>query len=301
MKSFIARTIKRPKQVGDRSAGTSHPVGSTSDMYQATPRRHRVQRPSLLHWYGNVYSQRGQDGILAEILRRLAMSRGSFVEFGAWDGLYLSNCRLLAELGWSGAFIEADGDRYGDLLKNCSTLAGVKCINAFVTTTNLGSLLAGVGIERIDVASIDIDGADLEVATGNRLQDLGVAVVILEGGSNFSPLLHDRVPSELALQQPLAVIMDEMDRQGFEAVCFFQDVYFVRRDLCGPFQEIDRRAEALFEDALNFMGDEIRDYIAEVRGRTGADAFERNLGVEALLGSGFGERAPVAIPPTGEE
>jgi hypothetical protein len=281
MKSLVTRTIRRLRRVHP-SPEIALAGLSTNDMYQATPRRHRVQQRSLLHWYGNVYSQRGQDGILAEILRRLAISRGSFVEFGAWDGVYLANCRLIAELGWSGAFIEADGDRYGDLLKNCSTLSGVRCINDFVTTSNLVSLLEGVGIHRVDVASIDIDGADLDVAAGNRLQDLGVAVVILEGGSNFSPLLHDRVPSELALQQPLAVIVDEMGRQGFEAVCFFQDVYLVRKDLCGPFEEIDRRAETLFQDATDFMGDQIRDYIAELRRRAGASGFEHAGGVEPL-------------------
>jgi hypothetical protein len=282
MKTIMKRTIRKVQRVIRRGTDSGQPVRSTNDMYQAIPRWHRVQQRSLLHWYGNVYSQRGQDGILAEILRRLAMSRGSFVEFGAWDGAYLANCRLLAESGWGGVFIEGDRDRYGDLVKNCSALSDVKCINAFVTTSNLASLLAGVSTQRIDVASIDVDGADLEIATGNRLLDLGVAVVILEGGSNFSPLLHDRVPSELALQQPLAVIIDEMGNAGYEPVCFFQDLYLVRKDLSGPFVEIDRRAETLFQDAVDFMGDEIRDFITELRSRIGASTFERAGGVEPL-------------------
>ncbi len=43
----------------------------------------KVSSNSLLHYYGNVHSQRGQDGILAEIFRRMNISKGTFVEFGA--------------------------------------------------------------------------------------------------------------------------------------------------------------------------------------------------------------------------
>ena len=30
----------------------------------------------------------------------------TFMEFGAWDGIYLSNCKLFADNGWNGFFIE---------------------------------------------------------------------------------------------------------------------------------------------------------------------------------------------------
>lgn len=40
----------------------------------------------LLSYRKNIHSQNGEDGILAEILWRLKISRGWFCEVGAWDG-----------------------------------------------------------------------------------------------------------------------------------------------------------------------------------------------------------------------
>ena len=68
----------------------------------------RVSANSLLFYSGDFHSQRGQDGILAEIFRRLGFRTGYFVEFGAWDGCYLSNSRSLYERGWGGVFIEGN-------------------------------------------------------------------------------------------------------------------------------------------------------------------------------------------------
>ena len=39
----------------------------------------------------NVFSQNGEDGIIEEILNRLEIQTGWVCEFGAWDGIYLSN------------------------------------------------------------------------------------------------------------------------------------------------------------------------------------------------------------------
>jgi len=39
----------------------------------------------------NVHSQNGEDGIIEEILKRLDIKNGYVCEFGAWDGIHLSN------------------------------------------------------------------------------------------------------------------------------------------------------------------------------------------------------------------
>jgi hypothetical protein len=67
-----------------------HPSSNPAD-------RKCIQAESLLHYCGNVHSQRGDDGIAAEIFKRLQISKGFFVEFGAWDGIFLANCRALFE------------------------------------------------------------------------------------------------------------------------------------------------------------------------------------------------------------
>ena len=73
---------------------------------------------NLLAHSRNDYSQNGEDGILDHVFQALGVSRGTFVEFGAWDGIHFANCRRLWEQGWSGIFIESHEQRYFDLLLN---------------------------------------------------------------------------------------------------------------------------------------------------------------------------------------
>lgn len=65
-----------------------------------------MQPNSLLTFKSDIYSQRGDDGIIREVFRRLNVPKGFFIEFGGWDGIYFSNARLLFEESWSGMFIE---------------------------------------------------------------------------------------------------------------------------------------------------------------------------------------------------
>jgi hypothetical protein len=154
----------------------------------------KVSRDSLLFYYGNNYSQQGQDGILQEIFRRLSIKTGYFVEFGGWDGVFLSNSRALFERGWKGVFIEGDSQRAVSCQKIYAD-SGVKVINDFVGAPSYGypgkklsDLLSGSGIDlsQISFVSIDVDGPDLEIFLDSGLN---APVVLLEGGTNFSPML----------------------------------------------------------------------------------------------------------------
>ncbi len=42
-----------------------------------------------------VYSQGGEDGVLAHIFECIGKTNRTFVEFGAWDGRHMSNTALL--------------------------------------------------------------------------------------------------------------------------------------------------------------------------------------------------------------
>lgn len=46
---------------------------------------------NLIGYRENIYSQYGDDGIIAKIIEVLEIGQGWFVEFGAWDGAHLSN------------------------------------------------------------------------------------------------------------------------------------------------------------------------------------------------------------------
>lgn len=63
----------------------------------------------LLDYASNIYSQTGEGGVIAKILAMLPETDHWCVEFGAWDGLFLSNVRrLIEENDYSAILIEGD-------------------------------------------------------------------------------------------------------------------------------------------------------------------------------------------------
>lgn len=114
--------------------------------------------------YGyNKYSQFGEDGIIDRIFHEIRPASRLCVEFGAWDGLHLSNTANLWTNGWKAVLIEGLKSRYEALVRN---VAGhdVLCVNAFVghqAHDSLEAILASHRVsEPIDLLSVDIDGDD---------------------------------------------------------------------------------------------------------------------------------------------
>lgn len=107
-----------------------------------------------------TYSQRGEDGILAELIARLQPPK-YFIEIGTGPGTEC-NCRLLAEReDWGGRFIEARQDCWMALCAlHRDRLERIWCMNGFVTLDSIGEDMMGVAPHQVGVLSIDIDGND---------------------------------------------------------------------------------------------------------------------------------------------
>jgi hypothetical protein len=232
----------------------------------------RITPGSLLFYYGNIHSQAGQDGILSEIFRRIGIRTGRFVEFGALDGVYISNCRFLYEKGWSGVFIEPVPGNFAKLMSHYSD-PDIVCIQDKVGAPNsgLGGLTLadllkrhGVAPETITFTSIDVDGWDLEI-----FADLGLSppVIIMEGGFTFSPKLVTKLTDVSQLgdtQQPIQTIWEAARKRGYVPVCFYQDMYLVREDLaCDQFLELS--PDALYRDAYYFLPADHKERLLEKR------------------------------------
>src|SRR2546425_7000201 len=87
----------------------------------------------LLDFKSDVYSQTGEDGIIAKILDTLPAHDKWCVEFGAWDGKYMSvSCNLINSRDYCGVLIEGDQRKYQELVKNCSGNPRVRSLNKYV-------------------------------------------------------------------------------------------------------------------------------------------------------------------------
>lgn len=108
-----------------------------------------------------VFSQNGEDGVIAEVFRRIDADTCRFVEFGAEDGRE-ANCLFLAEvLGWEGLFIEGDPSSFETLDRRFRDRSRVRTACSLVSADNINDTLRRFDITGdISVLSIDIDGHD---------------------------------------------------------------------------------------------------------------------------------------------
>jgi hypothetical protein len=197
-----------------------------------------VDRPfeSFRH---NVYSQNGEDGIIVEILRRFASAgvnlAGMCVEFGAWDGKYLSNTFNLVEQSLTRVVcIECDPEKYKDLEATARMHPAVMPVCARIGTEPGERLLDDVLAEQrmptdFDILSIDIDSYDFQVF--HSLTRYRPKIVIVEVESSFPPgvfLIHS--PPQVQGSSFSAMLALGITK-GYRLVCHVGNMIFVRDDL----------------------------------------------------------------------
>lgn len=234
-----------------------------------------IQPESLLyHSYKKSYSQLGQDAIIIEILNRIGISNGFFIEVGAWDGIRLSNCRELFINGWSGLFIEANGEFYEKLASNYAAYPNIFTYHSYIRPDErdgetIVSILRKLSIdpEKVNVLCIDIDSLDYEIF--NTLS-FSPDVVLVESGMFWNMHIDTVVPiefSNLYVQQPIRVIHRLATSKGYTPVCYFQDIFLVKEKYADKFAMIDNDPVRLYLDAFNFMDDGLRRFVLSTRER----------------------------------
>ena len=131
------------------------------------------------------FAQNNEDQLIIDIFIKKNILSGLFVEFGAWDGVHLSNCKLLADHNWSGFFIEGNSFRFEECKKNYKDNNKIKVLNKFIDERyTLNDLIKDNNINEVDVLSIDIDGKDLTEL--KRLNLVKPKVIIIEFNSTIS-------------------------------------------------------------------------------------------------------------------
>jgi hypothetical protein len=146
----------------------------------------------LLNFSENVFSQRGEDGILKKIFEIINIKDPWCVEFGAWDGKHLSNTHeLIKHKNWSGVFIESEKKCFVEL---CQTYEGnpkAFCLNEFITfggNSTLDAVLSRTPIKKdFALLSIDIDGNDYHI--WDSLKKYCPQVVVIE----YNPTIPNNV------------------------------------------------------------------------------------------------------------
>ncbi len=114
----------------------------------------------LNHYELQVFSQNGEDGIIAEIFKRIGTNSLSYVELGVGDGLENNTVFLLTQ-GWHGYWVEGDKsltERIQNQFHPYLLSGRLKLKQALVTRENVENLLAEMEVApEFDLLSVDLD------------------------------------------------------------------------------------------------------------------------------------------------
>jgi hypothetical protein len=228
------------------------------DVLKAIPEQSRLER-----WGMKVYSQSDEDGIIAEIFRRIGISpeSGIFIEFGVENGLE-NNTHYLLRQGYSGVWLE-HADRsvkwirrlFVDYLASGQLQLAEELVTRERIDDRLGTLADG---RPVSVLSIDVDGNDYWL--WERVHAIKPAVVVIEYNGTFPPPLS--IVQEYRPDPPLKVRTDDFGasltaltklglNKGYRLVgCNITGVnaFLVREDLVTDERfPYERTAESLYQ------------------------------------------------------
>jgi hypothetical protein len=197
----------------------------------------------LIGYARNVHSQFGEDGVLEKVFSLMPSRPRWCVEFGAWDGVRLSNTRfLIHEGGWSAVLIEADAARFQELRANYTQRGDVVCLNKYIgfkAPNTLDDALAQTPIPRdFDLLSIDIDGNDYHVF--KSIQRYRPKVVVIEFNNTIPNSIEFVQPADPTVNQgsSLLSLYKLAKKKLYELICvtdfnaiFVDEPYFSRFEI----------------------------------------------------------------------
>jgi len=164
----------------------------------------RKNRPEIIneieHSERKIYSQHGEDGIIETLLKIIPVSHKYIVEFGAYDGVGMSNSRhLIKDKDWKSLLIEADNKLFAKLKRLYSKNDQVTTINEFITEENINAIFRKSNVPQdLEILSIDVDSIDYYIWRG--LTDFRPKIVIVEYNSSISPDKDYIVPKHQAIE-----------------------------------------------------------------------------------------------------
>ena len=208
------------------------------------------QNPKRLEPFGyKVYSQNDEDGIFAEIFKRIGVENGTFCEIGVENGLECNSLYLLHK-GWRGAWIEGNGEQEAPIREKFSELMRLNRLSVaigYATPDNVNEVLAqslaaiGLDASALDMLSIDIDGMDIYL-----LEALTFApkVICVEYNAKFPPPLSKKPVFNAEhkwkgtdyMGSSLVAFAEVATQKGYSLVATNitgANAFFVRNDLLG--------------------------------------------------------------------
>lgn len=195
-----------------------------------------------------IFSQSDEDGIIDEIMTRIGIHQGTFVEFGVGNGSECNSLALLAS-GWQGVWIGGQ-----KLIFSPEPGGRLTFLHRWVTLDNVlenyRAALKALRVPDVDLLSIDLDGNDIYfldkiLAHGSRPK-----CIVVEINAKFPPPIRFKVdydPNHQWLQDDyygasISCFNDLLVENGYKCVCVNPwsgvNAFFIRTDFADKFGDV---------------------------------------------------------------
>jgi hypothetical protein len=220
---------------------------------QAANNKNKKNIQSLGEGEFQVFSQRGEDGIIQYIISQVEIPNKIFIEFGV-ENYTESNTRfLLINNNWSGLVMDSDKRNIRFIQKDFIYWKyDLTAYHRFITEEDINSLINQfTNCEDIGLLSIDIDGNDYWI--WSAVEVIKPRIVICEYNSIFGPKAKVSVPyspnfdkkkahySNLYFGASLSALRHLAEEKGYDFIGTGEagvNAFFVRKDISAPFNKI---------------------------------------------------------------
>jgi hypothetical protein len=203
-----------------------------------------------------VFSQRGEDGIIQYLINNIEIPNKIFIEFGVENYLESNTRFLMINNNWSGLVIDGSKDNI-KFIKSDDVYwkYDLTAVHSFIKRDNINKIIKSfTSIEDVGLLSIDIDGNDYWI--WEEINVISPRIVICEYNSSFGPEKTVSVPYDPNFRRSDAHYSDLYFGASLNAFCYLADkkgydfvgtaeagvnAFFVRKDLSNPFKKFNSK------------------------------------------------------------
>jgi hypothetical protein len=199
-----------------------------------------------------VFSQRGEDGIIQYIINKVEIPNRIFVEFGVENYTEANTRFLLMNNNWKGLVMDGSYSNIRHIRNDFIYWKyDITAVQTFITRDNINKLIADyTSVKDIGLLSVDIDGNDYWI--WQAIDCIAPRIVICEYNSAFGPSQKVSVPykadfvrskahySDLYFGASLSAFCHLAEKKGYDFIGTAGagvNAFFVRKDLSAPFRK----------------------------------------------------------------
>lgn len=198
-----------------------------------------------------IFSQRGEDGIIQYILSKIEIPHKIFVEFGVENYMESNTRFLMINNNWSGLVIDGSKSNI-EYIKNDFIYwkYDITAVQSFITKDNINSLIKNYTSQKdIGLLSVDIDGNDYWV--WEAIEVIQPRIVVCEYNSAFGAEHAISVPYKSNFYRTTSHYSNLYFGASLTAFCYLAEkkgyafigtggagvnAFFIRKDLSDPFK-----------------------------------------------------------------